>query len=113
VRFITNNQLAANLLNNPYPGSGRNILRGDSFNNVDLSVFKNTKITERVTFRLEVDAYNVLNRAFFPSPGNFLADYAATPSYFNNNFESQATGASLVTPGTGLRNLLFVGKILF
>jgi hypothetical protein len=113
VRFIANNQLAANLLNNPYPGSGRNILRGDSFNNVDLSVFKNTKISERVTFRLEVDAYNVLNRAFFPSPGNFLGDYAATPSYFNNNFESQATGASLVTPGTGLRNLLFVGKILF
>jgi hypothetical protein len=113
VRFIANNQLAANLLNNPYPGSGRNILRGDSFNNVDFSVFKNTKISERVTFRLEVDAYNVLNRAYFPSPGNLLSDYAATPSYFNNNFESQATGASLVTPGTGLRNLLFVGKILF
>ena len=113
VRFIANNQLAANLLNNPYPGSGRNILRGDSFNNVDFSVFKNTKISERVTFRLEVDAYNLLNRAYFPSPGNFLSDYAATPSYFNNFYESAATGASLVTPGTGLRNLLFVGKILF
>lgn len=113
VRFIANNQLAANLLNNPYPGSGRNILRGDSFSNVDFSVFKNTKISERVTFRLEVDAYNILNRAYFASPGNLLSDYAATTSYFNNNFESQATGASLVTPGTGLRNLLFVGKMLF
>jgi hypothetical protein len=113
VRFIANNQLAANILGNPYPGSGRNILRGDSFNNVDFSVFKNTKISERVSFRLEADAYNILNRAYFAAPGNLLSDYAATPSYFNNNFESQATGASLVTPGTGLRNLLFVAKILF
>jgi hypothetical protein len=114
VRFIANNQLAANLLNNPYPGSSRNILRGDTFNNVDFSVFKNTKISERVTFRLEVDAYNVLNRAFFQAPGNALTDYAApSGSFFNNFYESQATGASLVTPGTGLRNLLFVGKILF
>jgi hypothetical protein len=113
VRFIANNQLAANILNNPYPGSARNILRGDTFNNVDFSVFKNTKISERVVFRLEVDAYNVLNRGYYGAPGSFLADYAAPTSYFNNFYESQATGASLVTPGTGLRNLLFVGKILF
>jgi len=114
VRFIANNQLAANLLNNPYPGSPRNTLRGDSFNDVDFSVFKNTKISERVAFRLEVDAYNVLNHAYFTAPGNALTDYAnPSGSYFNNYFESQATSTSLVTPGTGLRNLLFVGKILF
>jgi outer membrane receptor protein involved in Fe transport len=114
VRFIANNQLAANLLNNPYPGSTRNILRGDTFNNVDFSVFKNTKISERVTFRLEVDAYNLLNRAYFLAAGNALTGYAnPSGSYFNNYFESPASGASLVTPGTGLRNLLFVGKILF
>ena len=113
VRFIANNQLAANILGNPYPGSGRNILRGDTFNNVDFSVFKNTKINERVTFRLEVDAYNVLNRGYYGAPGNDLTDYAAPTSYFNNFYENAATGASLVTPGTGLRNLLFVGKILF
>ena len=114
VHFIANNQLAANLLNNPYPGSARNILRGDSFNNVDFSVFKNTKISERVTFHLEVDAYNVLNRAYFPAAGNTLNDYANPGgSNFNNFYYSQATGASLVTPGTGLRNLLFVGKLLF
>ena len=114
VRFIANNQLAANLLNNPYPGSPRNILRGDGFNDVDFSVFKNSKINERLTFHLEVDAYNVLNHAYFASPGNILADYAnPSGSSFNNYFESAASGTSLVTPGTGLRNLLFVGKILF
>jgi len=55
----------------------------------------------------------VLNRGYYGAPGNALTDYAAPTSYFNNFYESQATGASLVTPGTGLRNLLFVGKILF
>jgi Carboxypeptidase regulatory-like domain/TonB-dependent Receptor Plug Domain/TonB dependent receptor len=114
VRFIANNQLAANILGNPYPGSTRNILRGDTFNNADVSVFKNTKITERVVFRLEVDAYNALNRGYYGAPGNNLTDYAASGgSYFNNFHESTASGASLVTPGTGLRNMLFSGKILF
>jgi hypothetical protein len=114
VRFIANNQLAANILGNPYPGSPRNILRGDTFNNVDFSVYKNTKLTERVTFRLEADAYNVLNRGYYGAPGNNVADYSEPGgSSFNNFFQSQATGASLTTPGTGLRNMLFVGKILF
>jgi hypothetical protein len=111
VRFIANNRLAANLLGNPYPGSGRDLLRGDTFNNVDFSVFKNTKITERVTFRLEVDAYNVLNRGYYGTPGNALTDYPQ--GNFNNYYYNAATGASLVTPGTGLRNMLFVGKVLF
>jgi Carboxypeptidase regulatory-like domain/TonB-dependent Receptor Plug Domain/TonB dependent receptor len=114
VHFIANNQLAANVLGNPYPGSTRNILRGDTFNNVDFSVSKNTKLTNLVTLRLEVDAYNVLNRGYYGAPGNNVADYSeGGGSSFNNFFQSQATGASLVTPGTGLRNLLFVGKILF
>ena len=110
VRFIANNQLAANMLGNPYPGSTRNILRGDTFNNADFSVFKNTKLTERVTFRLEVDAYNVLNRGYYGAPGAALTDY--NQGNFNNFFFNQASG-SFVTPGTGLRNMLFVGKILF
>jgi hypothetical protein len=113
VRFIANNQLAANILGNPYPGSTRNILRGDTFNNADVSVFKNTNITEKIVFRLEVDAYNALNRGYYGAPGNYLADYAASGgSYFNNFHESYADG-SLVTPGTGLRNMMFSGKILF
>jgi hypothetical protein len=98
------------MLGNPYPGSTRNILRGDTFNNVDFSVFKNTKLTERVTFRLEVDAYNVLNRGYYSTPGAALTDY--NQGNFNNFFFNSAAG-SLVTPGTGLRNMLFVGKILF
>jgi hypothetical protein len=115
VHFIANNQLAANILGNPYPGTARHTLRGDTTNNADLSFIKNTKITNRVTFRLEVDAFDVLNRAFYGTPGNELSDYANSGgSYFNNYFENTASGSqNLNTPGTGTRNLLFTGKILF
>lgn len=115
VHFIANNQLAANVLNNPYPGTGRHTLRGNTTNNVDFSVFKNTKLTERVTFRLEVDAFDVLNRAFYGTPGNNIADYnGPNGSYFNNFFENTASGSQLLTtPGTGTRNILFSGKVLF
>jgi hypothetical protein len=118
VRFIANNQLAANILGNPYPGVGRHTLRGNTTNNADLSFIKNTKINTRVTFRLEVDAFDVLNRAFYGTPGNEIADYANSPSdggsFFNNFSQSTASGSqNLGTPGTGTRNLLFTAKILF
>jgi hypothetical protein len=112
VRFITNNELAANIYGTPYPGSGRNILRGGTYNNVDFSVFKNTKITERVTFRLEVDAYNVLNRAEFTTPASAEVDYTGSPAFFNSNIQNQALGSNIGT-GTGVRNMEFSGKILF
>jgi hypothetical protein len=115
VHFIANNQLAANILANPYPGVGRHTLRGDTTNNADLSIIKNTKINERATFRLEVDAFDVLNRAFYSISGNNLASYAYSGgSYFNNFSQSTASGSqNLNTPGTGTRNLLFTAKILF
>ena len=112
VRFIANNQLAAQVLGNPYPGSGRNILRGDTTNNVDLSVFKDTKITERFTFRLQADAYDVLNRAYYGTPQNLEGTYLSAPSGFNSFYYQPATG-SLVGPGTGTRNMQFTAKILF
>jgi hypothetical protein len=111
VRFIANNQLAANLLNNPYPGSGRNLLRGNTSNNVDFSVFKTTRITERVSFQLRVTAFNVLNRSYYQFPGNALADY--NEGYFNNFLYSGASTGSNVGTGTGVRNVTFEGRILF
>jgi hypothetical protein len=112
VHYIVNNQLAANILGNPYPGGPRHDLRGDTTNNVDLSVQKNTKITERVTFRLEIDAFNALNRGYYGTPGNYVGDIAQ--GNFNSFFYNYGGGSpNLNTPGTGQRNVLFSGKILF
>jgi hypothetical protein len=112
VHYIVNNQLAANIYNNPYPGGPRHDLRGDTTNNVDLSVQKNTKITEHVTFRLQVDAFNILNRGYYGTPGNDVSDIGQ--GNFNNFYYNYGGGSpNLNTPGTGQRNLLFTGKILF
>lgn len=108
--WILNNQLAANLLGNPYPGAGRETNRGDTFSNVDASIHKDTKITERVAFRFEADAYNVLNRSYYSAPGANVSDYLQ--GNFNNFFFNSASG-SLTGSGVGVRNMLFVGKIIF
>jgi hypothetical protein len=110
VHFITNNRYADIAAGNPYAGSGRNILRGNTFNNVDASVFKNTKITERITFRFEADAYNVLNRSYYGTPDNYIGD---APFGSFNNFLFNSAGGSNIGPGTGVRNMEFGGKILF
>lgn len=110
VHWISNNQYAARIAGNPYPGSGRNILRGNSYNNVDASIFKNTAITEKLTFRLEITAYNVLNRSFYGTPDNYMGDQGI--GSFNNYLYNSA-GGSLIGPGTGVRNMQFGGKFVF
>ncbi len=111
VHWIANNKYAAQIANNPFPGSGRNLLRGTSYNNLDTSVFKNTKLTERLTLRLEVDANNILNRSYYGSPDPDLAD--GITSLNNVNFTGASGGGGIVNTGTGVRNLTFGGKFLF
>jgi Carboxypeptidase regulatory-like domain/TonB-dependent Receptor Plug Domain len=109
VHWISNNVYAAVLAGTPYPGWGRNLLRGNTFNNVDTSVYKNTKLTERFTLRIEATAYNILNRSYYGTPDNFIGD---TGSSFNTQLFS-AAGGSLIGTGTGVRNMTFGGKLLF
>lgn len=60
------------------PGSGfgdmaRNALTGPGFEDVDISVAKNTKITESVIFQLRTDAFNVLNHPNFGQPSSVFS----------------------------------------
>jgi hypothetical protein len=50
-----------------YSGFGRRIsnLRGPNFKNLDFSLTKNTRITERVTFKLSANFFNALNAHYF------------------------------------------------
>jgi hypothetical protein len=43
-------------------------LRGDSPNNVDLSLIKNTKIAEQKSLQFRVELFNAFNHALFPAP---------------------------------------------
>jgi hypothetical protein len=66
-------------------------LRGDNFNNVDLSVIKNTTITEGKLFQFKVELINAFNHPLFPNPtGSALnptnATFGQVVSSTQNNF---------------------------
>jgi len=48
---------------------GRNVIIGPGFSNVDFSLIKRTKITERFSNELRIEAFDVFNHANFGQPG--------------------------------------------
>jgi hypothetical protein len=57
------------------PGtSGRDILRGPGESNIDLALFKNFGITERVKGQFRLQAYNLTNTPHFANPDSNLSD---------------------------------------
>ena len=69
-----------------FGNEGRNSLIGPSFRQMDFSIFKNTKITERLKMELRFEAYNLLNHPNFANPiwPNFLSDPTLTNSFGSN-----------------------------
>ena len=60
----------------PAPGTfgnaGRNILEGPAYQNVNVSLVKNTALTERLNLQLRAEAFNLFNHPNFNLPDNFL-----------------------------------------
>jgi hypothetical protein len=79
-----NSVTAANALGNPYPGVSRNTLRGQSWNNLDSSIFKTTPLTERVSMQLQFNVFNTFNRQFLGTPGVQLGANNFLSGAFNN-----------------------------
>jgi hypothetical protein len=113
--WIINNQAYALAVGNPYPGSGRNNLRGDSYSDLDMNLFKDFAVTERVKLQLQFDAYNVLNQMFRGTGLANVADYAPGVSGPTNAFLSTAYNVETNVSGdsSGQRFFIFGGKILF
>jgi outer membrane receptor protein involved in Fe transport len=70
--YVANTVTEANSLGNPYPGIQRNSLRGQSFNNLDASIFKTTAINERLNVQLQLNVFNIFNRQYLGTPGAFF-----------------------------------------
>jgi hypothetical protein len=54
---------------NVFGNLGRNAVRGPGFFNLDFSVAKNTRITEKVKLQAKVDAFDLLNQVNWANPG--------------------------------------------
>ncbi|HET9526885.1 MAG TPA: TonB-dependent receptor, partial [Pyrinomonadaceae bacterium] len=52
--------------------AGRNILDGPGFQNVNVSLMKNTSLSERINLQFRAEAFNLFNHPNFNLPDNFL-----------------------------------------
>ena len=71
----------------PDPGqwgtSRRNAYVGPGYSDVDLSIFKNTKIGERINTQLRIEMFNLFNHINFAGPLDSFQPNYTTPSGFN------------------------------
>ncbi|MBI5083017.1 MAG: carboxypeptidase regulatory-like domain-containing protein [Acidobacteria bacterium] len=74
-------------------------IRADGVNNLDASLFKNLKITERFTTQLRIETYNTLNHVQFAEPNT-------TPA-------NTAFGTVSAEKGHGQRQITFGAKLIF
>lgn len=104
--WTINNTEAALATGNPFPGSGRNILRAQPYNNLDASIFKDFHLYERLNVELQFNAYNALNHQYRGTPlANSSYDSGGTGPL--NPFLSNAYNTS------GQRLFQFAGKVFF
>ena len=66
VRFVINSLGSAKIFKTPFGTMPRNYLKGPGINQLNMSVFKTTKIMEGLKVQFQASAFNVLNH---PNPG--------------------------------------------
>jgi hypothetical protein len=97
--------------------AGRNILRNPGLEQFDVSVLKNTRITERVTAQFRAEFFNVLNHANFASPAASGNNLLTAGSSFGLSQESaNMSVGGLLSPlfnSGGPRSIQFALKLLF
>jgi hypothetical protein len=93
-----------------YTGIGQRVstIYGSSVKNMDLSLTKNTALTERITFQLRANFFNAFNNHYFASPGGTMGGGVA----FNNDISNSDFGQSNGTV-TAPRTIQFSGRISF
>jgi len=117
VHWIENTPDTAKTLGlTPFNGSSRNQsgARGDAANATAMSIFKNTKLTERFNMRLEFTVFNPFNIQFKGTPDAFIDD-AGTPTGFGLVRGNSTGGGQVnaVQQGIGIRRVQLGAKIIF
>ena len=89
--------------------SRRNQLFGPGLSQWDMTVLKNTKLSERLTFQFRWEVYNILNRAnFYYFPNNTLGGGFGQLTKTSD----VAVGNPVIAQG-GPRNMNFAVKFMF
>jgi hypothetical protein len=105
-----------------FGNEGRNSLRGPSLKEFNLSIFKNTALTERVSLQIRAESFNLLNHPNFSNPSlpSFVADPGlpnGTNGRYTGFFPITATSdVGIGNPflGTGgPRGIQLAGKVTF
>jgi outer membrane receptor protein involved in Fe transport len=99
VRFIVNGAGAALRFGTPFGNVGRNTFLGDRTENVDLSIFKDFRITERFQLRYRLQMLNAFNHPNFGIPNTITLDNAGTTFF---NFQENDGGRRTITMGLRL-----------
>jgi outer membrane receptor protein involved in Fe transport len=83
---------------------GRNALRGPGYQNVDFSIFKDTKLTETFRMQLRAEVFNIFNHPNFSNP--LLPGFAADITSSIDPATGRGTGflPITVTPDVGIGN---------
>jgi len=101
------------LLDGFFGNSGRNVLRGPGYFNLDLSIMRNFKITERFTFQFEADAFGVTNTPHFNNPVNNGANADISRGNFGAVTSTLVTTNASLGGSGGQRQWWFGGKLIF
>ena len=86
---------------------GRGTLSGPGLADVDLSVFKNTSLTETTTLQFRAELFNVLNRSNFGPPNT--TTFSVTPT----STSISPSAGLITTTATSPRQIQFGLKLIF
>jgi outer membrane receptor protein involved in Fe transport len=123
-RWIYNDDNSAAFFKTPYGSVGRNPgVRGQAVSTINFSMYKNTKVTERLSLRLEAQVYNLFNHLFLGVPDPLIDDLnLANKGSFGNNFFNSSGGTNpnglggytnAVLNGLGRRRIVLGAKVTF
>jgi outer membrane receptor protein involved in Fe transport len=79
VRYILNGPGAARAFGNPFGNIARNSERGPALNQLNLGIFKNTRVRENLRIQFRAELFNALNH---PNPGFGVAGEDTLPDTF-------------------------------
>jgi hypothetical protein len=93
---------------NRFGNTGRNILRGPGYFNLDASLFRDFKISERTKFQFRMEVFSLTNTPHFANPGNTVTNtntFGVITSTFQLSGQMAGSG--------GERWYWFAGKLMF